>query len=70
MNEKTIGKQKGEQSVFDGDCRFQEVDGFIVLELSSFQLETCNNLILDGAIILNIISNFSHIHLFISFPKN
>ena len=29
-------------------------DGFIVLELSSFQLETCNNLILDGAIILNI----------------
>ena len=29
-------------------------DGFIILELSSFQLETCNNLILDGAIILNI----------------
>ena len=29
-------------------------DGFIILELSSFQLETCKNLILDGAIILNI----------------
>ena len=29
-------------------------DGFIILELSSFQLETCNDLELDGAILLNI----------------
>ena len=29
-------------------------NGFIILELSSFQLETCNDLKLDGAILLNI----------------
>ena len=29
-------------------------NGFIILELSSFQLETCNDLQLDGAILLNI----------------
>ena len=29
-------------------------DGFIILELSSFQLETCSDLELDGAILLNI----------------
>ena len=29
-------------------------NGFIILELSSFQLETCSDLKLDGAILLNI----------------
>ena len=30
------------------------IRGYIVLELSSFQLETCSQLKLDGAVILNI----------------